>query len=492
MAKEQSAVLSGITRRQFLYYSALAASATALTGCVAPRPRRLSAHDKLNIGVIGVGGKGASDMECCAGENIVALCDVDEKVLTSRHTRYPNAKCYKDWRKMLEVEKSLDAVVVSTPDHVHAVAAVAAMRLGKHVYCQKPLTQSVYEARLLRKLAKEYKVCTQMGNQGSAEDGLRRAVEVVQAGLIGAVREMHVWTNRPIWPQGMDRPPGSDPVPATLDWDGWIGPAPMRPFKAEWPDRPMSGGRGRRGAVYHPFAWRGWQDFGTGALGDMACHTANMPFRALKLGYPTEIEATSSAMNKESYPLKSTIRFLFPAREGLPPVTFWWYDGGNPKPDHPYDHDGSNKPPKEVLADVQEMMDKIPGSGCLLIGDKGKLFSPDSYGAQFFLKLEGEKEMTDGKVHEAAKAIPQTIARNAFQGNGDQRHHLEWIAACKGGPAGYSNFDIAAYLTEIILLGCVALRVGRKIEWDGPKMVARNAPEAAPFIRREYRKGWSL
>ncbi len=254
----------------------------------------------------------------------------------------------------------------------------------------------------------------------------------------------------------------------------------------------MSSGRRRRGAVYHPFAWRGWQDFGTGALGDMACHTANMPFRALKLGYPTEIEATSSAMNKESYPLKSTIRFLFPAREDLPPVTFWWYDGGDPKPDHPYDHDGSNKPPKAVLADVQEMMDKIPGSGCLLLGEKGNLFSPDSYGAQFFVKLKGEKELTDGKVHEAVKAVPQTIARNAFQGDADHRHHQEWIAACKGGPAGYSDFDIAAYLTEIILLGCVALRVGRKIEWDGPNMRATNAPEAAEFIRRKYRKGWGL
>jgi hypothetical protein len=238
--------------------------------------------------------------------------------------------------------------------------------------------------------------------------------------------------------------------------------------------------------------WRGWQDFGTGALGDMACHTANMPFRALKLGYPTEIEAASSPMNKETYPLKSTIRFEFPSREGLPPVTFWWYDGGNPKPDHPFDHDGSNKPPKEVLTDVYDMMDKVPGSGCLLVGDNGKLFSPDDYGAQFFVKLKGEKELTDGRNHEAVKAIPQVIPRNAFQGGGDQRQHLEWIAACKGGAPGYSNFDIAAYLTEIILLGCVALRVGRKIEWDGPKMLATNAPEAAQFIHRTYRKGWEL
>jgi hypothetical protein len=225
----------------------------------------------------------------------------------------------------------------------------------------------------------------------------------------------------------------------------------------------------------------------------MACHTVNMPFRALKLGYPTEIEAASSAMNKESYPLKSKIRFEFPAREGQPPVTFWWFDGGNAKADNPYQHDGSNKPPKEVTADVEALMDKVPGSGCLLLGDKGTLFSPSDYGAQFFVKLKDEKEFLDSKVHEGVKAIPQVIPRNTSPGEGgDMRHHQEWIAACKGGKPGYSNFDIAAYLTEIILLGCVALRVGKKLEWDGPKMLATNAPEAAHFIRREPRKGWEL
>jgi predicted dehydrogenase len=492
MSQHPASAFSGLTRRRFIYSSALAATAAAWTGCTLARPRRVSANDKLNIGVIGAGGKGASDTDCCASENIVALCDVDEKIVASRRRKYPSAKFYRDFRKMLDEEKTLDAVIVSTPDHFHAIAAATAMRMGKHVYCQKPLTHSIYEARLLRKLAKQYKISTQMGNQGSAEDGLRRAVEIVQAGLIGPVRQVYVWTNRPIWPQGMDRPPGSDPVPATLDWDQWIGPAPRRPYKAEWPDRPAGGGRRSRGSVYHPFVWRGWQYFGTGALGDMACHTANMPFRALKLGYPTEIEASSSTMNNESYPLKSTIRFEFPAREGLPPVTFWWYDGGNPKPDRPYDHDGSNKPPTEVLADVRDMMDRIPGSGCLLIGENGKLFSPDDYGAQFFIKLKGEKELTDGKNHEAVKAIPQAIARNTFPGGADQRQHLEWIAACKGGPPAYSDFEVAANLTEIVLLGCVALRVGRTIEWDGPNMLARNAPEAAQFIRRKYRKGWEL
>ncbi len=224
----------------------------------------------------------------------------------------------------------------------------------------------------------------------------------------------------------------------------------------------------------------------------MACHTANMPFRALKLGYPTEIEAWSSGINQESYPLKSKIRFEFPEREGLPPATFWWYDGGSPLPNNPYRHDGNNKPPKEVVAEVEEMTGQVPGSGCILIGDQGKIFSGNDYGAKFHVKLKGDKEMVDSEMHDAVKAIPQSIPRNAFEGSEDKRQHLEWIAACKGGKPGYSNFDIAAYLTEIILLGCVALRVGKKLEWDGPNMLAKNAPEAAHIVRRENRKGWEL
>jgi len=233
--------------------------------------------------------------------------------------------------------------------------------------------------------------------------------------------------------------------------------------------------------VYQPFTWRGWQDFGTGALGDMACHTVNWPFRALKLGYPTEIEAESSGMNKEMYPRSSKIRFEFPAREGLPPLSFWWFDGGN-------------KPPKEVTADIEALLDRVSESGCLLLGDKGQLFSPEDgdQDFRFFAKLKDDKELTRATDHEAVKAVPQTIRRNAFQGAPDERQHQEWIAACKGGQPGYSDFDVAAYLTEIILLGCVALRAGKKLEWDGPKMKAKNAPEAAQYVRREYRKGWKL
>lgn len=468
-----------MTRRRFIYSSALAGAAAACTPLLAADSKILSPNSKLNIGVIGFGGKGAGDTDACASENIVALCDVDDHIGASVRSKYPKAKYYQDYRKMLDAEKSLDAVVIATPDHTHAVIAAHAMQMGKNIYCQKPLTQTIYEARLLRKMARDTKVVTQMGNQGSAEDGLRRAVEVIQSGIIGPVREVYVWSSRPVWPQGIDRPPGSDPIPEGFDWDLWIGPAPMRPFKKD---------------VYHPFNWRGWMDFGTGALGDMACHTVNMPFRALKLGYPTEVEALLPLTNKETYPLKSKIRFQFPEREGLVPLTFWWYDGGNLLPDARNWHiqDNSNKPPREVTADVERLLDKVPDSGCLLIGDKGKVFAPDDYGTRFFLKLADEPDFIDGKDHPAVKAIPQTIPRNEFKGSSDLRQHLEWIAACKGGKPGYSNFDIAAYLTEIILLGCVAMRVGKKIEWDGPNMRATNAPEAAQFIKRDYRNGWQI
>lgn len=465
-----------VSRRDFLRASVLTAGAAT-----AGFPQLLLAqnpNDKINIAVVGAAGKGASDTDHCASENIVALCDADEDHCAGQRKKYPKAKFYRDFRKMYdEMEKSIDAVIISAPDHIHAPAAAMAIQMGKHVYCQKPLTHSVYEARRLRELANEHKVVTQMGNQGSAEDGLRRAVEVIQAGVIGHVREIHVWSNRPIWPQGIDRPQGEDPVPSNLDWDVWLGPAPYRPYKK---------------GVYHPFNWRGWLDFGTGALGDMACHTANMPFRACKLGYPSVIEAEDhSGMNKETYPKSSRIRFEFPAREGLPPVKFWWYDG------NPGDKSVTLlRPNPELTKEIVEMRGELPGSGCLLIGDKGKIFSPDDYGAQFYIILTGEKEFKNGREHDAVKAIPQTIPRNPARGDTDYRQHAEWIMAIKANDPKmpYSNFDIAAYLTEIILLGCVALRVGKgvKIGWDGPRMRATNLPEASQFVCREYRKGWTL
>ncbi|HYG22919.1 MAG TPA: Gfo/Idh/MocA family oxidoreductase [Verrucomicrobiae bacterium] len=467
-----------VNRRRFLKTSALAA--TAVTFGVPALLRGQNLNSKINIATIGAAGKGASDTDHCATENIVALCDADQNHCAGQLKKYPKAKFYHDYRKMFDdMSKSIDAVIVATPDHFHAVAASAAIQLDKHIYCQKPLTQTIHEARRLRDLAREHKVISQMGNQGSAEDGLRRAVEVIQAGLIGPVREAHVWSNRPIWPQGMGRPEGSDPIPEGLDWDLWIGPAQMRPYK--------------KGA-YHAFNWRGWVDFGTGALGDMACHTVNMPFRALKMGFPTEIESETSGMNGETYPLGSKIRFQFPARAEMPALTFWWYDGGKPKDGARGGHDGSNKPSKELTADVEAARGEVPGSGCLIIGDKGQIFSDDDYGTRFYVKLKGEEKLVHYSRHEAVSAIPVTLPRNPFKGDADARQHLEWLQAIRDTKPGmcFSNFDIAADLTEIMLLGCVAMRVGKKLEWDGPNMRAKNAPEAAKFVKRDYRAGWKV
>lgn len=498
MKSQRSASPLRWNRRQFLKTATLASGAVVFGVPTLVRGRDL--NSKLNIACIGVMGKGESDTDCCSGENIVALCDVDSARSAKQIQKYPQARFYRNYNLMFEqMGQHIDAVTVSTPDHFHAIAESLAMRQGKHVYGQKPLTQTIYEARYLRDLAGKTGVVTQMGNQGSAADGLRRAVECVQYGIIGQVHEVHVWTNRPIWPQGMGRPEGSDPVPTTLDWNIWIGPAPFRPYKS---------------GVYEPFNWRGWQDFGTGALGDMACHTVNMPFRGLHLGYPSGIEAEAiGGMNTESYPIGSKIRFQFPAREAevpaarkglfhrrdrlrFDPVALWWYDGGKPSADPNLrgGHDGSNKPPGELTADVAELLGEIPGSGCLLIGEHGKLFSPDDYGEQFFVKLDGEQKYTHYKKHPEVAKIPQVIPRNEFKGDNDQRQHLEWIAAIKAGKPEmcYSRFAISAELTEIMLLGCVALRAGKKIEWDGPKMTAINCPEAAPFIHRVNREGWTL
>lgn len=480
-----------LNRRHFLKTTALAGSAVAFGVPLLLRGQNL--NSKLNIAGIGCGGKGSSDLDCCVSENIVALCDADKNYCAGQIQKNPNAKFYQDFRKMFdELGKSIDAVNIATPDHTHAIIAATAMSLGKHVYCQKPLTQTIYEARQLPEMAKRHKIITQMGNQGSAGDGLRRGIEIVQSGILGTIKELHVWSNRPSWPQGMGRPEGGDPVPEGLDWDLWIGPAPMRPYKA-------GTGKGKRDAgVYNPFNWRGWLDFGTGALGDMACHTVNMPFRALQLGYPTEIEATTiGAINQETYPIGSKIRFQFPSRgktEYQAPVTLWWYDGGQPKKNDPHHHDGSSKPPRELLTDVEAVRGEVPSSGCLIVGEKGNLFSGDAYGSESFIKLADDKKYLHYKKHPAVEAIPQTVPRNTLKGGGDVQHHLEWINAIKEHKPEqcFSRFEIGAKLTEIMLLGCVAMRVGKKLEWDGPNMRATNAPEAAQFIKRENRAGWAM
>jgi hypothetical protein len=458
--------MTTLHRRRFIRQAGLGAGSLLIGAPAIVRGQNL--NSRINVACIGVGGKGDADVRetAAAGGNIVALCDVDAGMLGKKAESHPEARKFVDYRRMLaEMGDSIDAVTISTPDHLHGTAAMLAMEMGKHVFCQKPLTQTVFEARELRRVAAGKELATQMGNQGSAGDGLRRAVEVIQAGVIGAPLELHVWSNRPIWPQGLERPKGGDPVPLGLDWNLWLGPARLRPYLAE---------------VYHPFKWRGWNDFGTGALGDMACHTVNMPFRALKLGYPSVVECEmASRVFPETYPLTSRIRFEFPEREGLPPVKFWWYDGapgGNKQPLRPY---------PDIVRDVVAMRGKLPESGCLVIGEKGRLFSPDDYGSMFFLQLEGEKSFVQGAKHEAVKAVEQTLPRSPG-------HYKEWIEMIRNGTPAYSNFGIAGYLTEIILLGCIALRVGEgvRMEWDGPNMRSPNCPEAAKFVKRDERAGW--
>jgi hypothetical protein len=454
------------SRRRFLQTTGLGAGGAILGFPAIVRGQNL--NSRINVGCIGVGNQGGRDTDdtAKAGGNIVALCDVDAGMLGRKAKKFPDAKQFVDFRKMLEeMDKSIDAVTISTPDHLHGMAAMAAMKMGKHIYCQKPLTQTVFEARELRRVAAENKLATQMGNQGSATDGLRKSVEVIQAGLIGNPLEMHVWSNRPIWPQGIARPQGEDPVPDSLDWNLWLGPAKQRPYVKN---------------VYHPFNWRGWNDFGTGALGDMACHTINMPFRALKLGYPTAIECEmASRIYPETYPLTSRIRFDFPEREGLPPVKFWWYDGNPANKEKPL------RPYPDIIRDVIAIDGKFPENGCLVIGERGQIFSPDSYGEKFMIKLEGEKAFSVGPTHEAVVAVPQTIPRSPG-------HHEEWYEMIRTGKPSYSNFEIAGYLTEIILLGCIALRVGEgvRMEWDGPGMRSPNCPEAEQFVKRDARTGW--
>ncbi len=445
-----------INRRDFLRNSA-AAGVSLWAARRAVWAEMKSPNEKLNIAGVGVGGRGEDDIDGVKSENIVALCDVDESQAGGTFKKFPNAKRYQDFREMLEKEKDIDAVVVATPDHTHAPAAVMAMRLGKHVYCEKPLTHSVYEARVMREVAAEKKVATQMGNQGTADTMLRRAVEIVQSGVLGPVREVHIWTNRPIWPQGTDailehigvrnalHGGGAGPQPPRgINWDLWLGPAPWRPYDP----------------CYLPFKWRGWWDFGTGSLGDMACHTMNMPYWGLKLGAPTSIEAEVSELNPETAPNWSVIRYEFPARGDLPPVKLTWYD--------------KNKKPPADLFEGEEMSD----SGSLIMGEKGKLYSPGDTGDEWRLLPKSKFEGFEGP--------PPTIPRSPG-------HHEEWIRACKGGPPAMSNFSHAGPLTEMVLLGNVAMRLpGKKLEWDAANVKVTNASEANQFVRREYREGWTL
>jgi predicted dehydrogenase len=409
---------------------------------------------------VGAGGRGADNVAelLPCGVNIAALADCDENRAAETFKAHPTAKKFSDWRRMFDSAKEFDAVLVATPDHNHAIVSIAAMRLGKHVYCEKPLARTIWEARQMARTAADSRVMTQMGTQGHAFEGTRRAVEVIRSGVIGEVTELHVWTDRPAgwWPQGVNLPKTSEPIPAGMNWDVWLGPAADRPYNR----------------AYAPFVWRGFWDFGTGAIGDMGIHNLDTAFWALELTAPdsVEVKAASQSVNdsamKDSAPLWSIIDLQFPSRKGKPPVRMTWYDGG--------------KLPPTELFQGEPMISKDGGS--LVIGSKGTLFTRTWHGgyddSDMFVLLP--RRQFEGFPF-PRQSIPRT-----------RSHHQEWIDAIRGQAKCLSNFGYAAVLTESLLLGNVALRTGKRIDWNVARMSAKGVPEADPFIRPESRSGWAI
>jgi predicted dehydrogenase len=439
-------------RRRFLKTAGLGAAALALGRlpfAAAAQPARpvfrnlIPPDRKMNIACVGAGGKGTSDILGVSGENIVALCDVSFAAGAKSFARFPDAARYKDYRQMLlELGDKIDAVVVSTPDHMHFPIAMMAVTMGKHVYVQKPLTHSIGEARALLAAARTHGVVTQMGNQGHANEGTRLAREWVQAGVLGQVREVHIWTDRPIWPQAIDRPATVDPIPENVEWNLWLGVARERPYHR----------------CYAPFKWRGWWDFGTGALGDMGCHLMDAPFWALDLKHPTSVEAVSAGGNEETAPRWSVVTYQFPACGHLRPVTVKWYDG-------------KKRPPRPKALEANR---QLRANGQLYIGDKATMWVDATYG-------ESPRLIPEARM-QSLKRPPKTIPRVP-----KSDPHLEWISACKGGPVPGSNFEYSGPLTEMVLLGNLAIRLGRKIEWDAARLECRNLPEAQRLIHPQYR-----
>jgi len=457
MNKKQSQTL--MSRRKFVSASALGAFSFHYI------PSRLLGRDapsnKLNLAAIGVGGMGASNLEACAGENIIALCDVDSDYSAKTVSKYPKARLYKDYRVMLDKEKDVDGVIVATPDHTHAVITMAAMQAGKHVYCQKPLTHTVFEARKITEAARRYKVQTQMGNQGHSYESMRLLKEWLADGAIGNVTEVHAWSDRPVGGDPWStfavkaKPTDNPPVPQSLDWDLWLGPVSYRPYH---PD-------------YHPLQWRAWLDFGTGALGDMGCHILDPPFWALDLGSPESIEATSTHwepdVSSQTFPRASIVRYRFPARGNRPPVKLTWYDG-------------------RLLPEMPEELEEgreLPLNGALIIGDKGKILhgSPGAEG----LRIIPEKRMQE--YRRPPKTLPRVKAES---------HEADWIRACKEGPSGTpasSNFEYGGALTEMVLLGMVAIRMkDHRLEWDAANLRFKNNEQANSLLHIQYREGWKL
>ena len=444
-----------LSRRRFLAQSAAVTAFSVVPRHVLGGAGNTPPSGKLNIACIGAGGRGADDLDGVKSENIVALCDVDTARAASSLKRFPNAKVYRDFRVMLDQQKDIDAVVVATPDHVHAIASMTAIKHGKHVYCEKPLTRTVHEARALAKAARDAKVATQMGNQGMAFEGNRVINEMLWAGAIGAVREVHAWSDRPThlgkkhlyWAQGIERPKDTPPAPGTLDWDLWLGPAPWRPYHQ----------------AYVPFAWRGWWDFGSGGLGDMGIHNLAPAFSALKLGPPTRVHSSSTPVFEETLPVACTVHYEFPARGDMPALKLHWYDGGLLPP----------RPPE--LEDDRELNHE---DGLIFVGDKGTMIV-EGWGGHSPRLIP---ETRNKEYKRPPKTLPRSIG-----------HHEEWIAACKGGPAPRSNFDFAGPLTEAVLLGTISVRLGgEELVWDSGNLKVTNLTEANAFLHYEYRKGWTL
>lgn len=445
-----------VSRRNFVTLSTTALALLGLTGCASlvrsPRkPRPIAPGAKIRIAQIGCGGKGFSDIAVHADEDVVALCDIEWELpqVQELFKKFPNAKRYRDFRKMLtEMDDQIDAVCISTPDHMHFLPAYMAILLGKHVYVQKPLTQTVGEARELLRLARLNGVVTQMGNQGHAGEGCRLVKEWIDAGILGQVREAHIWTNRPVWPQGMAEWPAEEPVPAGVDWDGFLGRSPQRPFSR----------------AIHPFKWRGFRDYGCGALGDMACHIMDAAFWGLRLGAPERVELTSiEGASPVAFPKSAVVTYYFPARGAMAPLKLTWYEGGKRPPALP-----------------QMAGRELAKGGQLLVGDSATVYDGNDY-------CNSPRIVPEARWQELRPSLPpRTIPRVP---GGDP--HKEWTAAIRANnPQGCgSNFEYSVPFTETVCLGTLAILVGKSFTWDA-KAMKTNLPEANELLYPTYRKGW--
>ena len=429
------------SRRQFLKNSSAVVAGGAIAGgfwSELPAAQSNSANNLLKILCVGTANRAAANINGVEAENIVGLCDIDKNYLDRASSKFKDAATYRDYREMIAMESDkADAIVIATADHNHAPASIRGINAGLHCYCEKPLTHTVYEARKIAETAKEKGVVTQMGTQIHAEDNYRRVVEIIRAGTIGDVSEVHVWVGKG-WGGG-DRPEGGQEPPANLDWDLWLGPAPVRPYYA---------------GKYHPANWRRWWDFGQGTLGDMGCHYMDLPFWALNLRHPTSCVADGPEVHPETCPLGLQVTYQFPARDKMVPVKLTWYDG--------------NRIPKEVAGE------RVPGSGVMFMGSNGNMFANYSQ-----YKLFPKEKFADWAAPEPT--IPASIG-----------HHREWIEACKNGGTTTCNFDYSGALSETVLLGNVAYRTGKALDWNAKTLKATNCPEADQYLTKEYREGWEV